>query len=396
VTAPERPRRARVGVNVAFAVHAAVAGSYGPRLPLVKQQAGLDQTGLGLVLAGLATGLFVGTRIAAWPVARFGSRAVITVCIPALGLSLVGVGLARNAASVAGTFVVVGIVAGLLDVTNNAQAVAVERSYGRSLMHGIHGTWSAALLASGAVSAAATRFDVSLPVHFAAVAVLVTAVGMAASPGLLPGAVGVREDDTPTGERGSGPAIVLLIGLIGFSSFLAEGVAADWSAVYFHEGRGTGTALAAIGFVAFSVGMTASRFVGDAIVGRLGAVPMTRAAGIAATAGFVLAVMLPVPGAIVAFAVIGVALGPVVPVAFSAAGNTRVGRTGTALGWVVTLSYAGSIVGPALVGVIAGATGIRTALLVPMVFALAIVGAAGTVRSAHGTPIGPTVDRMPV
>jgi MFS family permease len=394
---PERPRRARIGVNAAFAVHAAVVGSYGPRLPLVKERAGLDQTGLGLVLAGLAAGLFVGTRIATRPIGRFGSRGVIRFCIPALALSLVALGVAGNAVVVAGAFVVVGIVAGLLDVAMNAQAVAVERSYGRSLMHGIHGGWSAALLVSGAVSAVATRLDVSLPVHFVAVAVTVTAIGLAASSGLLPGAEGVREPEPAPAERGSGIAPVMLIGLLGFSSFLAEGVAADWSAVYFHEARDTGTALAALGFVAFSVGMTASRFVGDGIVGRLGPVRLGRAAGAAAAAGFILAVALPIPGAIAAFAVVGAALGPVVPVAFSAAGNTRIGRTGTALGWVVTLSYAGSIVGPALVGLIAGLTELRIALLVPVLFSLAIAGAAGAVRSAHPSPGIPSgMDTMPV
>jgi MFS family permease len=380
-------RHARVGVNVAFAAHAAIAASWGPRLPLLKQQAHLSQTELGLSLAGLAAGLFVGTRIAGWPIARLGSRGTIRLGIPLLAATLIGIALANDPGWLAAAFVANGLAGGLLDVANNAQAIAVERDYGRSLMHGIHGTWSAGMLGAGAVAALAARFDVSLAVHLGLVALAVTVVGLVASRGLLPGTEGMHEPDasildtsvTPKHSL-SGRKAILVLGVVGFSSFLAEGVAADWSAVYFYEDRGTTTGVAAVGFVAFALGMTLSRFVGDALVARFGPVAVARAAGLGAATGFVLGVVLPVPGALIAFAFLGLALGPVVPVAFSAAGNTRVGRTATALGWVVTISYTGSILGPALIGAVAGLSSLRVALLLPIAFALAIVAAAGSLR----------------
>jgi MFS family permease len=371
-------------------VHAGIVATWGPRLPLLKQQAHLSQTDLGLVLAGLAGGLFVGTRIAGWPVARFGSRGTIRLGIPVLAASLLGVAAATNGVMLATAFVINGLAAGLLDVANNAQAVAVERGYGRSLMHGFHGTWSAGMLGAGAVAALAARFDVSLRVHFGLVAVTVALAGLVASAGLLPGTEGIHEPEAPRpqpppGRRQalSGRTAILILGIIGFSSFLAEGVAADWSAVYFYDDRGTTTSIAAVAFVAFALGMTVSRFVGDALVSRFGPVAIARIAGSVSAAGFLLAVALPVPGAIVAFALLGLALGPVVPVAFSAAGNSRVGRTTTALGWVVTISYAGSIVGPLLIGAVAGLSSLRVALLVPVAYAVAIAVAAGSLRPAE-------------
>jgi MFS family permease len=387
-------RGARVGVHAAFAAHAAIAASWGPRLPLLKQQANVTQTDLGLVLAGLAAGLFVGTRVAGWPVARLGSRGTIRLGIPLLAATLLGVAIAKDAPSLAAAFVANGLASGLLDVANNAQAVAVERDYGRSLMHGIHGTWSAGMLGAGAVAALAARLDVSLSVHFGMVALAVIVVGLVASRRLLPGSEGIRESNAPRPQPPhgrsqplSGRKAILILGLVGFSSFLAEGVAADWSAVYFYEDRGAATSVAAIGFVAFALGMTVSRFVGDALVARFGPVAATRAAAAGAAAGFILGVALPVPGAMVAFALIGFALGPVVPVAFSAAGNSRVGRTTTALGWVVTVSYAGSILGPVMIGAVAGLMGLRVALLLPVAFAAAIFAAAGSLRPADHSRI---------
>jgi len=246
------------------------------------------------------------------------------------------------------------------------------------------------MLGAGAIAALAARFDVSLRVHFGLVAVTVALVGLVASADLLPRTEGIHEPEIPGPQPPpsrrrslSGRTAILILGIIGFSSFLAEGVAADWSAVYLYDDRGSTTSIAAVAFVAFALGMTVSRFVGDALVSRFGPVSLARIAGSVSAAGFLFVVALPVPGAIVAFAVLGLALGPVVPVAFSAAGNSRVARTTTALGWVVTISYAGSIVGPMLIGAVAGLTSLRVALLVPVAFAVAIAVAAGSLRSAE-------------
>jgi MFS family permease len=91
----------------------------------------------------------------------------------------------------------------------------------------------------------------------------------------------------------------------------------------------------------------------------------------------------PVAG-IVGFALLGVGLAPVVPITFSAAGNTGLGPTGVILGRVVTMGYLGSIVGPVLIGGLAQATGLRTALFLLVVLALVVTVAAGSLSSAAG------------
>jgi hypothetical protein len=44
----------------------------------------------------------------------------------------------------------------------------------------------------------------------------------------------------------------------------------DWSAVYLHDTLGSSSAVAALGFAAFSLAMAGGRVAGDAMVGRLG------------------------------------------------------------------------------------------------------------------------------
>lgn len=84
----------------------------------------------------------------------------------------------------------------------------------------------------------------------------------------------------------------------------------------------------------------------------------------------------------------GLGLATVVPAVFSAVGllDRGVGRT---LSRVVASGYAGELAGPAVIGPLAGATSLRTALLVPGVLALviAVLGPVAMIRATRqGTP----------
>jgi hypothetical protein len=155
------------------------------------------------------------------------------------------------------------------------------------------------------------------------------------------------------------------------SSFAAEGAVTDWAAVYLRDVVGTTAEVAAAGFVAFAVGMTASRLLADRAVERWGPSAVVRVGGVAALAAVVAALAFPVAAvALPAFAVLGVALAPVVPVVFRAAAAGPGGHHH--LGWVVTLAYAGSMTGPAVIGLGARLADLRTGLVVVVALALAV------------------------
>ncbi|HLM33728.1 MAG TPA: MFS transporter, partial [Gaiellaceae bacterium] len=159
-------RGARASVVGAFALHAAVAGTLGPRLPAVKEQAGLTDGELGVALAVFAVGLFTGTRVVGSLLDRFGTRVVLRGGMPLLGVSLLGPAFAESLPSLAAALFVLGALSGMLDVAMNANAVVVERGYDRPIMSSIHGTWSAGMLVASGGAAAAAALDVSLRLHF--------------------------------------------------------------------------------------------------------------------------------------------------------------------------------------------------------------------------------------
>jgi MFS family permease len=379
-------RRARASVVGAFALHAAVAGTLGPRLPAVKEQAGITDGELGVALAVFAIGLFAGTRIVSPLLDRFGTRGVLRGGMPLLGVSLLGPAFAESLSSLAAALLIVGALSGILDVAMNSNAVFVERSYGRPIMSSIHGTWSAGMLVASGGAAAAAALDVPLRLHFGLAALAIMLVSAPAL-GHLAAAADLPQERV-TGARTRGYLLarpVLLLGVIGFCSFLGEGAAIDWSAVYVDESLHASQGAAALAFVAFSVGITASRFLVDRIAARLGPVAVVRWGATLAATGLALGLAVPETGAAIAgFALLGAGLAPVVPTVFSAAGNMRVRPGRSALAAVVTISYLGSILGPALIGFVTSLVGLRAALGIPVLLAVVAAALAAQVASAPG------------
>lgn len=188
-----------------------------------------------------------------------------------------------------------------------------------------------------------------------------------------PGAGGRRRALRP------GP-LILLLGLTGLCTLLAEGAAADWSAVYLRDNLGTSAGLAAAGFAAFSIAMAASRLLGDRLAARYGPAALVRASGVAAAAGLAGGLLIGTPAAAIAgFAVLGAGLACIAPQVFLAAGHADPARPGHGLARVVGISYLGMVGGPAVIGAVASLTGLPLALGIPVLLALCVAALAWTV-----------------
>jgi MFS family permease len=377
----------RSSTSAVFLVHAGISGVLAPRIPAIKSNLGLGDGELGVALTGFAAGLFLGTRIAAWLVDRYGSRRVVEVGLPLFSVCLAGPALAGGLATLTIALIPLGIAAGLVDVAMNAQAVEVERSLRRPIMGSIHGFWSVGLLASSAVTAGIAAAGVSVRTNLLVAAAIFTLLALVAPRGLLRGRATVP---ARAGRRAPIAVTVIALGVIGFCSFLGEGAAADWSGVFLHEDAGSSAGLAAFAFTAFAVGMVLARFCADWLSARFGPVSVVRVGGLLAGVGLMLGlVIVEVPAVLVGFTLLGLGLAPIVPTVFSAAGN--VGSGPRALGWVVTMSYVGSVLGPAAIGAVAHGIGLRWGLLIPAALALVASALAGFTRTAAGVePASPS------
>lgn len=376
-------RRARTGIALVFAVHGAVSGSFVTRIPWIQDHLDLSPGQLGLALVMPAIGSSLAMPLAGRISHRFGGRTALRGLLALWCLALALPALAPGLPFLCLALLAFGASAGMADVAMNAQGVEVEQRLGRSIMSGLHGMWSVGgLVASGfGILAAHRNLDARLQLAVTALALLV--VGLLVCR-LLPDLRATEEGEAPP-RFALPPRSSLVIGLVGFCAVFAEGASMDWSGVYLRDVTHASATVAAASYTAFSLTMAVSRLAGDAVVRRLGAVRTTRLSGAVATVGGLLVVVADDPAvAIPGFALLGIGIAVIVPLAFAAAG--RIGSNPSqAIAGVATVTYTSGLVAPAIIGALAQATSLTVSFGVVTALVFALVLSAGALRRAERT-----------
>jgi MFS family permease len=379
-----------------FAVLGTATGVWLARIPAVKHHLHLSDGLLGITLLAAPAGLVLVVLLAGRIVDRIGSKIPVlagSICVALLPIAF---GLAPNMAALMAALFGFGLASGMLDVAMNAQAVYVERGYGRPLMTSFHACFSFGGLAGSLFGGLFAWAGLSPAVTFLAAGVPMAAVAFPAGRWLLadqagqhaaaPAAPAAAAAPADGGEHAAGAAAsrwtlpVLVLGLLALCSLLGEGSAEGWSAVYLQDNLDTSAAFAALGYAAFSIMMATGRLAGDRLALRFGPVTLVRGCGLVAATGLATALISGSPaGALAGFAVFGAGLSCTFPQLLSAAGNADPLRPATAIARVAALGYLGLLCGPVLIGGLASVTGLSLALGLPVILALCIAAGAGEV-----------------
>lgn len=357
------PRAARLAVFAAFAINGIAGANWFVRIPAVQEQLNMSTAVLGLVLLGLPLGALAVMLISGSLIAHIGSRRVCQGGTLALGLTVALLGVAPNVATLAVVLLLFGAANGAQDVAMNAQGVAVERRYGRSIMASFHAGWSLGAMAGAALGGVIAELGVAPGPHLLGIGLTLTVSGLIALRWLLPSSVDVSVRQERTSLLPRVPGAVLLLGVIGFCGLLSEGAMADWSAIYLSEVVGVGPGLAAAGYTVFQVAMTVGRLSGDRLTDKLGAVLVVRGGGLLAAFGLTTALVLPDPiSTLAGFVVVGLGLSLIAPLVYSTAGRAPGVEPGSAIAATTTICISGFLVGPPLIGIAAGVVTLRGAL----------------------------------
>ncbi len=366
-----------------FVVHGVLFASWTAHIPQLKLHIGLDDAQLGLALTGAPIGSVVAVLGAPFLLRRFGSAAIVRIALIGYCVSGVFVGLVGSLAALALALAVWGAFMGLLDISMNTQAVAVERALGRQLMTGLHGRWSLGAFAGAGLGAIGVAIGMSLSVQLAILGAIGILVGLWAAPALLADPPSLPAE-TRTRRL---PRAVIVLGLIAFASMLAEGAAADWAAVYLRQSLHASAAVAGIGYAVFALGMVTVRLSGDRLLARVPAFRLLPAMAAVAIIGFSAGLISARVGlALLGFGTLGLGLGLVVPSVFSACGRLPGISAGAAISTAAGLGWFGFLVGPPVIGQLAGATSLTAALWLLPVLLGAIAAATATNRAIRGEP----------
>lgn len=374
-------RRARTGVFSAFFLTGFAAAVWVVNIPAVQQRTHLSKAVLGIDLLAFGLGSVVSMQIGGHVIDRLGSRVTVFVGSIVLVLALMLPGLATSAVTLGIALFVFGLGNGAVDLAMNDQAVLVERGYGRPIMSAFHAFYSVGGAIGALFGAIMQILRVSLEETFVLGSAVAAVLALASVPRLI-----ARPDKTRVSRVADPSAVVtttvplwrrvaVLAGLA-FVLMLAEGVANDWSALQAVERLGQSHALASFAYGVFAVFMTIGRLLTDRISHRFGTVRVVRyGSSIAAIGMLTVVVSGAYPLTMIGWAVFGLGISGVAPQIFSAAGNLTSAGQGVVLSRVVSAGYTGQLVGPAMIGWIAGGIGLSLAFGLPL--ALLVVGIVG-------------------
>ena len=376
--------RARIwAIHATFFANGFILASWVSRLPAVRSHLDASEPQLGGALLAIAAGAVVAMPLTSRFCDRFGLRRVLSTAMVACTAMFVVAGITPHIVLLAAVLLLVGFGYGTWDVSMNAAAHDIEVAVDRPLMPRFHGAFSVGGLSGAGLGAArrGARPRRRSPPR--------RGRGSCRHHGHRRLQVLPRRDD---GRRANvaveqprrrviTPRLVLL-GLLTACTTLGEGAAADWGAIFFTDERQAEESVAAIGYAGFAGAMAIGRFSGTWVLTHISRVAALRASGLLASVSVLALVAVDsIATGLVAMIGWGLGVALVFPAAMSAGAENSV-RPAQGIATVATIGYGGFLVGPPMIGFIAGAAGLDVGLFVVSVLLLLVVALAPAARSS--------------
>ncbi|WP_436843025.1 MFS transporter [Streptomyces venezuelae] len=367
---PPGLRRLRVILTLFFALDGFIFAGWVVRIPAIKDQTGASASDLGLALLGVSVGAVITMTLTGRLCRRFGTHPVTVACGVLLSLSVALPPLTHSAPALGAVLLIFGAAYGGINVAFNSAAVDLVAALRRPIMPSFHAAFSLGGMAGAGLggliagSLSPTRHLLGLTV----IGLLVTGVAGRALLRIEPPAPADSSQEReggPAPARGPAPdtrtrRLVLVFGLIALCTAFGEGALADWGALHLEQDLAAHPGIAAAGYSCFAFAMTLGRLGGTTLLERLGQTPILVAGGATAAAGMLLGALAPTVWlALLGFAVTGLGLANIFPVAIERAGALA-GPGGVAT--ASTLGYGGMLLGPPAIGFMADWFTLPTAL----------------------------------
>lgn len=352
----QRDRRALTAVAAQFFVNGAMTASFIARAPQLRDRIGVSVDEYGLLLTVSAVFGLAGSLLAGRIISTIGTRRMLQIGAVVMLLSLPVIGIARSPLVwLIGMFAYV-FVDVLVDISMNLQGSWLSGRRHTPVMNRLHGVWSLGTFAGGFGAVAANAAGLSPFTHLVIVSAVMAVLLTVVTHHLL--RVDEDHDDEPTAARPRAAraprsALVLLV-LAGLFAVVVEVTGGDWATFRLTDDFGASAALASAAFAAYTVGMTAMRFGGDVLQLRLGRMALHRISVVVATAGLIVASLVPNRAAsIVGFVMIGLGVATFLPKLYDDAARFP-GRRGAGLGAMTAGMRVGFLMTPVAIGGLAG------------------------------------------
>jgi len=338
--------------------------------PDVVARFGLTLADRGALISSLFVGLLVGCIVSGPVVHSLGHRLTLAISAALVGLFLPILGVASRAAGAAAALAAIGLASGGINTAGNALASDLfpddrgRRMNGLAIAFGLGGLTMPAATAMGA--APGSWRSVILVDAAIAFVVALASVCVRVPPGGVSG--DVRPAFVMSWLRRSG--FVWLCVLIALCA-ANEASYAGWIASYFTASGTTATAATWL-LATHWVGLICGRALFASRVDRVKRRAIVRGALAGALVAAMFAAAPPATAMTLGPFVAGAAIAVVMPTSLALAGECYPGAGGALFGILLTVAQVGSMVLPALIGVVAQATDVPTAMWLLVVNGVAI------------------------
>jgi MFS family permease len=375
---------------LAFGSFGLLWGLFAAALPVIKAKTGTGdgEFGTALVFIALAAAptMFVVGRL----LDRLGRRVAVVAALLFCAVTPLPT-LADSFGLLVLTLALFGAGSGAFDVVINSLAATVEAESGVRVLNRAHALFSAGLLVGSLLIAGFTAASLSISVTLAGFA-LVTAVFISMVLRRAPPNLG-RSEATDDGsvegsKRERVNRIVIAFGLLAALAALIESGIQQWSAVFLDQEVGASAALAGLAPGVFAASMAVGRIGGHRVQELTSSkVLLVMSAGVSALGVLAVATADTSPLVLAGFAIVGIGISVAAPTVYSLAAEQAPPEIrGATIGTTASVGYAGLLLGPVVVGQVAGLTSLRGA--VGGLAIVALVLGVGALRLPDRAPSG--------
>lgn len=358
--------RARNFLWATFFVMGISSMAWVPRIPEIKAQLGLSDGQFGLVFLAGAFGSICGTQISGRAIHLISSRSFARICALLMPMGIYIMGSANSVITLICGLFLTGLAFAALDVAANVQAVAIEKHSKSRYMSSFHALWSVGAFSVTMLGGAIANL-ITPQAHLKALALISAVLYLVTISGLLDSEMDGHKGEVHESVEAKIPLfsrktlVLWALGIGLLASFVPEAGIYDWSGILLKDHMEVGKGVTAVAATFYFLGMIISRFLGDSWFEKWGHQETVKFGGYIGGISLGVGLLIGIPlsatnqflgvGLVcVAFAIVGLCMGPFFP-AFNLAAMSVPGiAPSIGMARVALISLAGNFFGPALIG----------------------------------------------
>jgi len=358
----------RIAISIYFYVSGLIFSSWASRIPAIKDRYDLNEAELGALLFMLPMGALVALPFAGWLVQLFGSKRMTLTSLLIYACLLIGISVHMDILWLSVVLFGFGVLGNLNNISMNAQGLAVQEKLGKPILSSLHAMWSMGAFSGAAITGVLEIIPLS--VHYLIISATAILSAVVFSYFMIGDLLHTSEKQKIFVFPNRG---LVLLGVICFCVAMSEGAMSDWSSLYYRQVVHDLLSSTTIGYTTFAFCMALGRFTGDRLVQSFGYTRVLKMNGLFISAGMALSLAVQYPAwVIVGFALVGFGVSSVMPIVYMLAAKNNSMPPAMALSAVSSVGFSGFLVGPPLIGFVAQAIGLRSALLILVLLGILI------------------------